>query len=53
MTKDQIAQLLEQDDDAKTFAELMDEGIEHRGGLAQLAQAEQAALVRTTGPTLH
>jgi hypothetical protein len=48
-TKDPIDKLLDPDDDAKSFAELLADGVPHKGGLAQLAQAEQEALARSTG----
>jgi hypothetical protein len=49
VTKDQLDELdalFEEVAEPKTFRQLLDEGVQHRGGLAQLAQAEQAALSR-------
>lgn len=54
MDKDELAALLEEPANAKTFAELA-QVVPHQGGLAQLAQAEQRALARTIPKdrTLH
>lgn len=48
-----LGKLLEQPEHPKTFQQLLQEGVQHKGGLAQLAQAEQDAQSNSSGARLR
>ena len=50
---DQEPDPIDPDRAAKTYTELLKEGVPHKGGLAQLAQAEQEGGLWTAKQVLH